>query len=165
MFCKWCYGGQPFGCIFSRTGKPRELASGNGQACCAGSSACLFGRSPKGLQTDDGGSLDPEKTALRGWRKRAKRYGKFVLASLLKHHLVEIPADLKVGKPAIHAFRIEVVKCRLKSFAYSARTNRTVRLTSKARQVCFAAHAGDPQNHPIWPTNCFSQKSLVFPLS
>ena len=53
----------------------------------------------------------------------------------------------------------------LEIFVYSARANRTVRLTGKARQVRMVAHGGSCfKITRFGPRNRFSQKSLVFPL-
>jgi len=71
---KWCYGGPAIRrLMISRTGKPRSWP--REMVKRAALKLCMpIGRSPKGSGRPMMWKLDPEKAALRGWKKRGKRY-------------------------------------------------------------------------------------------
>jgi hypothetical protein len=69
VLVSWCYGGRAIRKLEGDPSWHREMVKRAALKICI-----PLGRSPKGSGRPMMWKLDPEKAALRGWRKREKRY-------------------------------------------------------------------------------------------
>ena len=69
VLLNWCYGGRAIRKLEGDPSWHREMVKRAALKICI-----PLGRSPKGSGRPMMWKLDPEKAALRGWRKREKRY-------------------------------------------------------------------------------------------
>jgi hypothetical protein len=119
VLLNWCYGARVIRKLAGDPSWHREMVKRAALKICI-----PLGRSTKGSGRPMMWKLDPEKAALvDGESGRSAIKGKLVLAIVL-----QTPLDLKVRKPESTLLALRLQKRPLKSFAYFARTNITVRL-------------------------------------